>query len=76
LKAFFPENASFMDHVRQICSSAKQIPGFKSLLKEDQMILLKASIFEVLVIKLAGQEPQRVKKQTYFLLFEQYISFF
>lgn len=44
----------FMDHVRQVCTFAKLIPGFKCLHHDDQVTLLKSCVFEVLLVRLAG----------------------
>merc|ERR1719500_1331771 len=43
-----------MDHVRQVCTFAKSIPGFKCLHHEDQVSLLKSCVFEVLLVRLSG----------------------
>jgi len=55
-EAFFLEQFSekFMDHVRQVCTFAKSIPGFKCLHHEDQVSLLKSCVFEVLLVRLSG----------------------
>lgn len=50
----------FMEHVRQVCSFAKLIPGFKRLAHEDQVTLLKACIFEVLLVRLSGYFDDQV----------------
>ena len=52
----------FMDHVRQVCTFAKLIPGFKCLHHDDQVCLLKSCVFEVLLVRLSG-------------LFENQVSF-
>jgi len=54
-ETFFLEQFSekFMDHVRQVCSFAKSIPGFKCLHHEDQVSLLKSCVFEVLLVRLS-----------------------
>jgi len=44
----------FMDHVRQVCTFAKSIPGFKCLQHDDQVTLLKSCVFEVLTVRLSG----------------------
>ena len=44
----------FMDHVRQVCTFTKLIPGFKCLHHDDQVTLLKSCVFEVLLVRLAG----------------------
>lgn len=44
----------FMNHVRQVCTFAKSIPGFKCLHHDDQVCLLKSCIFEVLLVRLSG----------------------
>ena len=44
----------FMDHVRQVCTFAKLIPGFKCLHHDDQVTLLKSCVFEVLLVRLSG----------------------
>jgi len=44
----------FMDHVRQVCTFAKLIPGFKHLHHDDQVSLLKSCVFEVLLVRLSG----------------------
>jgi len=44
----------FMDHVRQVCTFAKLIPGFKCLQHDDQVTLLKSCVFEVLTVRLSG----------------------
>merc|ERR1719361_2502970 len=44
----------FMYHVRQVCTFAKLIPGFKCLHHDDQVTLLKSCVFEVLLVRLAG----------------------
>jgi len=44
----------FMDHVRQVCTFAKLIPGFKYLHHDDQVSLLKSCVFEVLLVRLSG----------------------
>lgn len=53
---FFLEQFSerFMDHVRQVCTFAKSIPGFKCLHHDDQVSLLKSCVFEVLLVRLSG----------------------
>merc|ERR1719422_391211 len=43
-----------MNHVRQVCTFAKSIPGFKCLHHEDQVSLLKSCVFEVLLVRLSG----------------------
>ena len=43
----------FMDLVRQVCTFAKIIPGFKCLHHDDQVTLLKSCVFEVLLVRLA-----------------------
>jgi len=55
-ETFFLEQFSerFMDHVRQVCTFAKSIPGFKCLHHEDQVTLLKSCVFEVLLVRLSG----------------------
>merc|ERR1719174_2931877 len=40
----------FMDHVRQVCTFAKLVPGFKCLHHADQVTLLKSCVFEVLLV--------------------------
>merc|ERR1719189_241971 len=44
----------FMNHIRQVCTFAKSIPGFKCLHHDDQVCLLKSCIFEVLLVRLSG----------------------
>jgi len=44
----------FMNHVRQVCTFAKSIPGFKCLHHDDQVCLLKSCVFEVLLVRLSG----------------------
>ena len=44
----------FMDHVRQVCTFAKLVPGFKGLHHDDQVTLLKSCVFEVLLVRLSG----------------------
>lgn len=44
----------FMNHVRQVCTFAKSIPGFKCLHHDDQVSLLKSCVFEVLLVRLSG----------------------
>lgn len=46
-------SVGFKDHIREVCSFAKSIPGFKSINYEDQVILLKAAVFEVTLVKLS-----------------------
>merc|ERR1719206_1502608 len=43
-----------MNHVRQVCTFAKSIPGFKCLHHDDQVSLLKSCVFEVLLVRLSG----------------------
>jgi hypothetical protein len=52
----------FMDHVRQVCTFAKLIPGFKCLHHDDQVTLLKSCVFEVLLVRLAGLFDNQVRK--------------
>ena len=52
----------FMDHVRQVCTFAKLIPGFKCLHHDDQVTLLKSCVFEVLLVRLAGLFDSQVSK--------------
>jgi nuclear receptor subfamily 1 group D protein 3 len=54
----------FMEHVRQVCSFAKLVPGFKRLAHEDQVTLLKACIFEVLLVRLSGYFADQVRYKT------------
>ena len=62
----------FMDHVRQVCTFAKLIPGFKCLHHDDQVTLLKSCVFEVLLVRLAGLFDSQVKfKKHYLLLFSE-----
>ena len=51
----------FMDHVRQVCTFAKLIPGFKCLHHDDQVTLLKSCVFEVLLVRLAGLFENQVR---------------
>ena len=51
----------FMDHVRQVCTFAKLVPGFKCLHHDDQVTLLKSCVFEVLLVRLAGLFENQVK---------------
>ena len=51
----------FMDHVRQVCTFAKLIPGFKCLHHDDQVTLLKSCVFEVLLVRLAGLFDNQVR---------------
>ena len=51
----------FMDHVRQVCTFAKLIPGFKCLHHDDQVTLLKSCVFEVLLVRLAGLFDSQVR---------------
>jgi hypothetical protein len=44
----------FMDHIRQVCTFAKLVPGFRYLHHDDQVALLKSCVFEVLLMRLAG----------------------
>eukprot|EP00096_Caligus_rogercresseyi_P012886 TRINITY_DN555_c0_g1_i10.p1 TRINITY_DN555_c0_g1~~TRINITY_DN555_c0_g1_i10.p1 ORF type:complete len:550 (-),score=189.10 TRINITY_DN555_c0_g1_i10:1470-3119(-) len=44
----------FMDHVRQVCTFAKRIPGFECLHNDDKVTLLKSCVFEVLLVRLSG----------------------
>lgn len=46
-------SVGFKDHIREVCSFAKSIPGFKCINYEDQVILLKAAVFEVTLVKLS-----------------------
>ena len=55
----------FMDHVRQVCTFAKLIPGFKCLHHDDQVTLLKSCVFEVLLVRLAGLFDNQVRYITY-----------
>lgn len=48
------DSEKFMDQVHQVCNFAKLIPGFLSLGYEDQVTLLKLSIFEVLLVRMSG----------------------
>lgn len=54
----------FMDHVRQVCTFAKLIPGFKCLHHDDQVTLLKSCVFEVLLVRLAGLFDSQVWKRS------------
>lgn len=60
---FFLEQFSerFMDHVRQVCTFAKSIPGFKCLHHDDQVSLLKSCVFEVLLVRLSGLFDNQVR---------------
>ncbi len=51
----------FMDHVRQVCTFAKLIPGFKCLHHDDQVTLLKSCVFEVLLVRLSGLFENQVR---------------
>ena len=62
----------FMDHVRQVCTFAKLIPGFKCLHHDDQVTLLKSCVFEVLLVRLAGLFDSQVSYS--FLMIFVYIS--
>ena len=53
----------FMDHVRQVCTFAKLIPGFKCLHHDDQVTLLKSCVFEVLLVRLAGLFENQVRER-------------
>ena len=53
----------FMDHVRQVCTFAKLIPGFKCLHHDDQVTLLKSCVFEVLLVRLAGLFENQASEQ-------------
>lgn len=53
----------FMDHVRQVCTFAKLIPGFKCLHHDDQVCLLKSCVFEVLLVRLSGLFENQVKRK-------------
>lgn len=61
----------FMDHVRQVCTFAKLVPGFKGLHHDDQVTLLKSCVFEVLLVRLSGlfenQVRPRVKQNSIWL---------
>ena len=52
----------FMDHVRQVCTFAKIIPGFKCLHHDDQVTLLKSCVFEVLLVRLSGLFDNQVSQ--------------
>ncbi|XP_069021371.1 nuclear receptor subfamily 1 group D member 1 [Embiotoca jacksoni] len=53
---------SFTPAVREVVEFAKHIPGFSSLSKNDQVTLLKAGTFEVLMVRFASLF--NVKEQT------------
>jgi len=55
-------SAHFMEHVRQVCSFAKIVPGFKRLAHEDQVTLLKACIFEILLVRMSSHFDSQVRK--------------
>ena len=59
----------FMDLVRQVCTFAKIIPGFKCLHHDDQVTLLKSCVFEVLLVRLAGLFDNQVLTCCSFLHF-------
>ena len=63
----------FMDHVRQVCTFAKLIPGFKCLHHDDQVTLLKSCVFEVLLVRLAGLFDSQV---SWFFYLEFHFFFF
>lgn len=43
----------FSPAIRGVVEFAKRVPGFTHLLQEDQVTLLKAGVFEVLLVRLA-----------------------
>ena len=61
----------FMDHVRQVCTFAKLIPGFKCLHHDDQVTLLKSCVFEVLLVRLAGLFDSQVRIIIIYLFVEK-----
>ena len=65
----------FMDHVRQVCTFAKLIPGFKCLHHDDQVTLLKSCVFEVLLVRLAGLFDSQVS-WFFYLMFNLFFFFF
>ncbi|OUC47648.1 zinc finger, C4 type, partial [Trichinella nativa] len=44
---------NYLPAIRSVITFAKNIPGFSILLEEDQIILLKAGVFEALLLRLA-----------------------
>ncbi|CAG0917643.1 unnamed protein product [Notodromas monacha] len=44
----------FSPAIRGVVEFAKRLPGFSMLVQEDQVTLLKAGVFEVLLLRLAG----------------------
>ncbi|XP_069980501.1 nuclear hormone receptor E75 isoform X3 [Penaeus vannamei] len=49
----------FSPAIRGVVEFAKRLPGFQQLPQEDQVTLLKAGVFEVLLVRLAGMFDAR-----------------
>lgn len=49
----------FSPAIRGVVEFAKRLPGFQQLCQEDQVTLLKAGVFEVLLVRLAGMFDSR-----------------
>lgn len=48
-----PDGDSFSPAIRGVVQFARRLPGFSSLCNEDQVTLLKAGVFEALLVRLA-----------------------
>merc|ERR1712080_255106 len=46
-------SVGFKEEIREVCSFAKSIPGFKCIPHRDQVVLLKAAVFEVTLVKMS-----------------------
>ncbi|XP_056335511.1 nuclear receptor subfamily 1 group D member 2b [Danio aesculapii] len=56
---------SFTPAVREVVEFAKRIPGFKDLSQHDQVSLLKAGTFEVLVVRFTSLFDVKERKVTF-----------
>lgn len=56
---------SFTPAVREVVEFAKRIPGFRELSQNDQISLLKAGTFEVLVVRFASLFDARERSVTF-----------
>lgn len=54
-------SARFSPAIRGVVQFAKRLPGFALLAQADQVTLLKAGVFEVLLLRLAAMFDAQVK---------------
>jgi hypothetical protein len=56
-------SSRFSPAIRGVVEFAKRLPAFSTLIQEDQATLLKAGVFEVLLLRLAGLFDPKVYNQ-------------